>query len=116
MNCHSLGTFYSTVNKYSELATTWLILFIILFVVLLIILILIIVLRKRILIAIELIEEASIAVSHMMSTLFFPVVPFVMEVFVIGWFVLVAMYLASSGEQTFYVNTEDCEDEGMFDV
>jgi choline transporter-like protein 2/4/5 len=32
--------------------------------------------RTRIKIAIELIEEASIAVGDMMSTLFFPIIPF----------------------------------------
>ena len=54
-------------------------------------------LRKRVKIAIELIEEASIAVGHMMSTLFFPLVPFVWQFLIIVWFVLVAVFLASSG-------------------
>ncbi len=40
-------------------------------------------LRQRILIAIELIEEGSKSVSQIFSTLFFPVFPFVMHVFVI---------------------------------
>ena len=44
-------------------------------------------------IAIELIEEAAIAVGHMMSTLFFPVVPFLMEVVFVIWFIVVAAFL-----------------------
>lgn len=65
-------------------------------------------------IAIELIEEGSMAVGDMMMTLLFPLVPFCCEVVVILWFCLVAMFLASAGEQTYMVNVEECEDdEGM---
>ena len=46
-------------------------------------------------IAIELIEEAAIAVGHMMSTLFFPVVPFLMEVVFVIWFIVVAAFLGT---------------------
>jgi len=45
-------------------------------IVLLIIFILLLFFRTRIRIAIELIEEAAIAVSGMISTLFFPLIPF----------------------------------------
>jgi choline transporter-like protein 2/4/5 len=47
-------------------------------IVLIIIFILLLFFRTRIRIAIELIEEAAIAVSGMMSTLFFPIIPFVL--------------------------------------
>ena len=60
--------------------------------------------RSRIKIAIELIEEASIAVSHMMSTLFFPLVPFVLEVIFVAWFITVGAFLASSNEKRFHYN------------
>ena len=52
----------------------------------------------RLRIAIELIEEGSIAVGDIMSTLFFPVVPFLLQLVVIAFFTVVAMFLASSGE------------------
>ena len=54
---------------------------------------------SRIKIAIELIEEASIAVGDMMSTLFFPIVPFILEVIFVGWFLTVAAFLSSWNEQ-----------------
>ena len=54
---------------------------------------------SRIKIAIELIEEASIAVGDMMSTLFFPIVPFILEVIFVGWFFTVAAFLSSWNEQ-----------------
>ena len=76
---------------------TWMIFLVIMAIVLLIILVILIFLRKRVKIAIELIEEASIAVGHMMSTLFFPLVPFVWQFLIIVWFVVVAVFLASSG-------------------
>ncbi len=49
------------------------------------------------------IEEGSIAVGSIMSTLFFPVVPFLLQLIWIGFFVLVALFLASSGEQKYVV-------------
>jgi choline transporter-like protein 2/4/5 len=48
-----------------------------------IILVLLIFFRTRIKIAIELIEEASIAVGDMMSTLFFPIIPFVLVIYLL---------------------------------
>ena len=76
---------------------TWMIFLVIMAIVLVIILVILIFLRKRVKIAIELIEEASISVGHMMSTLFFPLVPFIWQFLIIVWFVLVAIFLASSG-------------------
>ena len=66
---------------------------------------------RRIKIAIELIEEGSLAVGDMMSTLVFPLVPFSCEFVTILWFGLVAMFLASAGEQTYMVNVEECEED-----
>ena len=43
----------------------------------------------------RLIEQGSKAVSQMMSTLFFPVVPFVLHIFVIASFLTIAVLLSS---------------------
>ena len=91
---------------------TWMIFLVIMAIVLLIILVVLIFLRKRVKIAIELIEEASIAVGHMMSTLFFPLVPFIWQFLIIVWFVLVAIFLASSGVAEYKIDLngqEDCK-------
>ena len=77
---------------------TWMVFLILGAILLLIILVIVIFLRKRISIAIELIEEGSFAVGHMMSTLFFPIVPFIWQFLIIIWFVIVAVFLASSGQ------------------
>ena len=82
------------------------ILLIVMAIFLVIILIIVIFLRKRIKIAIELIEEGSIAVGHMMSTLFFPLVPFIWEFLIIVWFFCVAVFLASSGVPEYKIDLE----------
>ena len=60
----------------------------------------------RLRIAIELIEEGSIAVGDIMSTLFFPVVPFLLQLVVIAFFTVVAMFLASSGEPKYVLPSD----------
>ena len=85
------------VNSIFQILVTWMVFLILGAILLLIILIIVIFLRKRISIAIELIEEGSFAVGHMMSTLFFPIVPFIWQFLITIWFVLVAVFLASSG-------------------
>ena len=86
------------VGSYLELSQTWMVFLIISGITLLIILLLLCFMFTRIKIAIELIEEGSIAVGHMMSTLFFPFIPFVMEVIFVAWFFTVAAFLSSWNE------------------
>ena len=87
------------VGSYFELSQTWMVFLIISGITLLIILLLLCFMFTRIKIAIELIEEGSIAVGHMMSTLFFPFIPFVMEVIFVAWFFTVAAFLSSWNEE-----------------
>ena len=61
-------------------------------------------LYPRIQIAIELLEEASKAVAAMPSVLFFPVAPFLFQAGVILWFLLVGVFLASSGDKEYKVD------------
>lgn len=62
----------------------------------------------RIVLAIELIEEAALAVADIPTTLFFPAAPFCGELFVWVWFGLVAVFLASSGQQEFRLQADGC--------
>jgi len=55
-------------------------------------------LRKRIAIAIEIVKEGSRAVTKMLSTLFFPLVPWILQLILFAWFVAVLVYLVTSGE------------------
>ncbi|XP_014252063.1 CTL-like protein 2 isoform X1 [Cimex lectularius] len=73
----------------------------------LIILLLIIFLRKRIQIAISLIQEGSKAVSNVISSLFFPIIPWFFQVCVGLWVIFVWACLQSVGEKVFKVNGFD---------
>jgi len=93
----------SNLSSYYYNKNTWLILGIALAVFTVIILLVLIFLFTRIQIAIELLEESSKAVSKMPSVLFFPMGPFIFQGLVILWFVVVASYLATSGEKEYKV-------------
>ena len=42
----------------------------------------------------------------MYSTMFFPVVPFILHLVVVLWFALVALYLSSAGEKVYTINSD----------
>lgn len=76
---------------------------IILSVLLTIIVLIVIFLRKRIAVAIALVKEGSKAVSSITSTVFFPLFPFILQLLVISFAVIVALYLASVGEANYKI-------------
>ena len=98
-----LPPFVSTLSGYYYNKYTWLTLGIIFTTVTLVITLLLLFLFKRIQIAIELIEEASKAVGEMPSILFFPIVPFTAQLLVVIWFIIVGMFLATSGTREYKV-------------
>ena len=110
---HENGTHVATICRttvdleaftaYLNVKETWLVLFIISLIFLVIIVLIVIFLRKRLMLAIAMINESSKAVGSILSSLFFPLVLVVLQLIVLGWFVLVCMYLASSSEQQFQV-------------
>ncbi|XP_029914512.1 choline transporter-like protein 2 isoform X2 [Myripristis murdjan] len=95
---------------YLQIRQTWLAFMIILAIVEVIIILLLIFLRKRILIAIALIKEASRAVGHVMSSLFYPLLTFALLAVVIAYWAITAVFLSTSNEQVYKVfNTSECE-------
>lgn len=86
-----------------QLRDTWLAFTVILGAVLVILLLLLLVLRKRISMAISLIEEAALAISQTLSCLLFPIIPFSLQVMVCAWFLLVAALIATSSTQEYRV-------------
>ncbi|XP_046448873.1 choline transporter-like protein 2 isoform X1 [Daphnia pulex] len=95
--------FTTNLGTYLELKETWLAFVIILGISMVVIVLMLIFLRNRIRIAIALIGHASKAVASLMSTLVFPIFPWVFQVLVIGYFGAVALYAASIGKSTFKV-------------
>nr|XP_054770160.1 choline transporter-like protein 2 isoform X2 [Lytechinus pictus] len=95
--------FTTNLDSYLRLQQTWLIIGIILAVVFLIMFLLTICLCSRIRIAVELISESSRAVSSMWSTLFWPIIPFLLQTGVIALWVVIAVYLATSQQPMYEV-------------
>ncbi|CAH8441889.1 unnamed protein product [Schistosoma turkestanicum] len=81
------------VTSYFRLASTWLGLGIICALLLVIILIILIFLRNRIRVAIAILNETSKAVASMTSILFWPILPFILELIVIVQVLFVAISL-----------------------
>ncbi|CAL8299300.1 unnamed protein product [Lota lota] len=119
---HDIG-FTTNLQVYLQTQETWLAFLIIISVAEAIILLTVIFLRTRILIAIALIQEASRAVGHMMSTLLYPLVTFVLVLICVAYWGITALYLATSGAPIYravalnvsqggcerYNGTEDCD-------
>ncbi|KAM6956935.1 choline transporter-like protein 2 isoform 2-T2 [Aplochiton taeniatus] len=102
--------FQTDFSVYLHIRQTWLAFTIILAIVELIIILLLIFLRKRILIAIALIKEASKAIGYVMSSLFYPLFTFVLLAMVIAYWAVTAVFLSTSNEPIYKVFNETvCE-------
>lgn len=66
---------------------------------------------KRICIAIELIKESSRAISNMIFTLIWPVIPFILQLGFVGYYVATAAYVASVGNAQYYNNATNVTDD-----
>ncbi|XP_012942174.1 choline transporter-like protein 2 [Aplysia californica] len=92
-------------SYYLSLKKTWLAFGCTLATVTLILLLLFVFLVKRICIAIELIKEASRAIGNMFSTLFWPIIPFFLQIIFFVYWAASAIFVASMGDSEFYSNT-----------
>ncbi|XP_053457351.1 choline transporter-like protein 4 isoform X2 [Nycticebus coucang] len=90
--------FTTNLSAYQRVQETWLAALIVLAVLEGILLLMLIFLRQRIRIAIALLTEASKAVGHMMSTMFYPLVTFALLLICIAYWAVTALYLATSGQ------------------
>ncbi|XP_073726872.1 choline transporter-like protein 2 isoform X2 [Misgurnus anguillicaudatus] len=96
-------------SVYLQIQQTWLAFMIILCIVEVVIILLLIFLRKRLLIAIALIKEASRAIGHVMSSLFYPLLTFALLSLVIAYWAITAVFLSTSNEPVYKVfNTTEC--------
>uniref|UniRef100_A0AAQ6A4V3 Choline transporter-like protein n=1 Tax=Amphiprion ocellaris TaxID=80972 RepID=A0AAQ6A4V3_AMPOC len=84
--------FQTDFTVYLQIRQTWLAFMIILAIVEVIIILLLIFLRKRILIAVALIKEASRAIGHVMCSLFYPLFTFLLLAMVIAYWAVTAVY------------------------
>ncbi|KAM4635297.1 choline transporter-like protein 2 isoform 2-T2 [Polymixia lowei] len=106
--------FQTDFSVYLQIRQTWLAFMIILAIVEVVIILLLIFLRKRILIAIALIKEASRAIGHVMSSLFYPLFTFVLLAMVIAYWAVTAVFLSTSNEPIYKVfNDTECAHSRM---
>ncbi|XP_059201272.1 choline transporter-like protein 5-A [Centropristis striata] len=98
---------HTDLQVYLQLTQTWIIFLVSLGVTEVSILLMLIFLRRRVQVAIALLREASKAIGHITSTLFFPVVTFVLLTVCISYWAVTALYLASSGEAVYKVMSPD---------
>uniref|UniRef100_A0A8C5J9Q6 Choline transporter-like protein n=1 Tax=Junco hyemalis TaxID=40217 RepID=A0A8C5J9Q6_JUNHY len=95
--------FQTDFKVYLQLRQTWLAFMIILCGVEVIIILMLIFLRNRIRIAIALLKEGSRAIGYIMSTLFYPIVTFLLIAICISYWAVTAVFLATSGEPVYKV-------------
>ncbi|KAM9323888.1 choline transporter-like protein 4 [Gastrophryne carolinensis] len=112
---NSIG-FTTNLAVYGNVKETWLAILIILAVVEAILLLLLLFLRKRILIAIALIKEASKAIGYIMSSLFYPLVTFVLLVVCVAYWGITALYLATSGAPIYTITTVNASAPGCNNI
>ncbi|KAM9791660.1 choline transporter-like protein 5-A [Syngnathus typhle] len=92
---------------YLQLRETWIIFLTSLGVTEVSIVLILVIMRRRVTLAITLLREASKAIGHVMSTLFYPVVTFLLLTVSISYWAVTAVYLASSGDAIYRVMSPD---------
>ncbi|XP_029686337.1 choline transporter-like protein 5-A isoform X2 [Takifugu rubripes] len=95
--------FHTDLQVYLQLRQTWILMLVCLGVAEASITLMLISLRRRIQVAIALLREASKAISHITSTLFYPLITFLMLTICLLYWAVTAVYLASSGEPVYKV-------------
>ncbi|XP_034648641.1 choline transporter-like protein 2 isoform X1 [Trachemys scripta elegans] len=107
--------FQTDLRVYLHLKQTWLAFMIILCIMEVIIILLLIFLRKRILIAIALIKEASRAIGYIMTSLVFPLCTFFLVCLCIAYWASTAVFLSTSNEAVYKVfnGTSECAYAGQ---
>ncbi|XP_056670887.1 choline transporter-like protein 5 isoform X2 [Monodelphis domestica] len=99
--------FHSDYKAYLKLEQTWLLFLILLSIVELLVLFLLLFLRKSIRIAVILLEEGSRIIGHMPQSLLFPLVTVFLVFICIGYWIVIAIFLSTSGEAVYKVVTVD---------
>ncbi|XP_062965999.1 choline transporter-like protein 2 isoform X4 [Cynocephalus volans] len=101
--------FQTDLRVYLHLRQTWMAFMIILSILEVIIILLLIFLRKRILIAIALIKEASRAVGYVMCSMLYPLVTFFLLCLCIAYWASTAVFLSTSNEAVYKIfDDETC--------
>ncbi|CAF1660993.1 unnamed protein product, partial [Adineta ricciae] len=90
--------FVADANYYRSLPITWLVIAIICTIILIISVLILLVLFKRLRIALAILKEASKAVGYNFFSLFWPFIPFILQIGVLAYWAVVSVYLATAGK------------------
>ncbi|XP_065169791.1 choline transporter-like 2 isoform X2 [Atheta coriaria] len=94
-------------EKYVKTKEFWLVLLIISSVVLALLLFVLIFIRKQVILAIALIKEGSKAVSAVTSALFFPIVPWLLQMAIFAFAISVGLYISTVGTPSYQIRNFD---------
>ncbi|XP_071802094.1 choline transporter-like protein 2 [Asterias amurensis] len=100
---NGVTAFISGLSGFLRLQKTWLAFGIALSILLLLIILITLCLCSRIRIAVQLIKESSRAVGSMLSTLLWPIIPFLLQVVIITLWATIAVFLATSHQSNYVV-------------
>lgn len=95
--------FVADANYYRSLPITWLIIAILCTLVLVISVLILLVLLKRLRIALAILKEASKAVGYNFFSLFWPFIPFLLQIGVFAYWVTLTVHLATAGKPIYRV-------------
>ncbi|CAF0740148.1 unnamed protein product [Rotaria sordida] len=95
--------FVTDANYYRNLPITWLIIGIISGLLLIISILILLAILKRLRIALAILKEASKAVGYNFFSLFWPFIPFLLQIGVFFYWAIVAIYLATSGKPIYRI-------------
>ena len=95
--------FVADANYYQSLPITWLVIGIVCALILLITLLILLFLLPRLRVALALLQEASKAVGYNFFSLFWPFVPFLLQIGVFAYWAVVAVYLSTAGKPIYRI-------------
>jgi choline transporter-like protein 2/4/5 len=95
--------FVADANYYRNLPITWLIVGILTSILLLISILVLLALLKRLRIALAILKEASKAVGYNIFSLFWPFIPFVLQIGIFAYWAIVAICLATAGKPIYRI-------------
>jgi len=95
--------FVTDANYYRDLPITWLIIGILSSIFLLISILVLLALLKRLRIALAILKEASKAVGYNFFSLFWPFIPFLLQIGIFVYWAIVAVYLSTAGKPIYRI-------------
>ncbi|CAF1292237.1 unnamed protein product [Adineta steineri] len=102
--------FVADANYYRSLPITWLVIAIISTLFLIISILILLALFKRLRIALAVLQEASKAVGYNFFSLFWPFIPFLLQIGIFAYWAVVAVYLATAGKPIYRVSFNETLD------